>query len=62
MREACCGDVSVDMAMMSNNSSSVGVRGFSGGGPKGYAGSGSVCDAALVICCSVLGFFLGDMR
>jgi hypothetical protein len=61
MREACCGDVSVDMAMISNNSSSVGVPdGSSGGAPAGN--DGSVCDATLVIFCPVLGFFLGDIE
>ena len=62
MREACCGDVSVDMAMISNNSSSAGatVESESNRAPAGYGGS--VCKATLVICCPVFGFFLGDMR
>lgn len=59
MREACCGDVSVDMAMISNNSSSIGLPVDSAGTPAGY--NGSVCEATLVICCPVLDFFLGDM-
>lgn len=61
MREACCGDVSVDMAMISNNSSSEGSTGGpSVGAPAGKGGS--VCDATLVIFCPVLGFFFGDIE
>jgi hypothetical protein len=68
MRDACCGDVSVDMAISKRSLEYPGgrvVRVVESGRVEALPGGvwdGSVCDPALVIICSVFGFFLGDMR
>ena len=66
MRDACCGDVSVDMAISLNKSGYPGGRVVRIGSGRvvalsGGVWGGSVCEPALVITCSVLIFFLGDM-